>query len=173
MLSVGNDGLAMLSVDWLRNWNFPSGAVARLRSGSEILKNKHYLWGYRTLVVALRTKDRLFWWWLELSPPEVSTPVFPPGSFPPCEICRWREPVPTRVPNPNASKASYKPEQRRGGSIHPEGENFQEEKNRGGTQGWKLTGGNGPSTVNLHLIDKSLTLLVNWQCDTEDLEMCY
>jgi len=30
-------------------------------------------------------------------------------------VCRWREPVPTRVPNPNASEASYKPEQRRGG----------------------------------------------------------
>ena len=28
-----------------------------------------------------------------------------------CEICRWREPVPTRVLNPNASEASYKPKQ--------------------------------------------------------------
>ena len=29
-----------------------------------------------------------------------------------CEIWRWREPVPTRVLNSNASKASYKPRQR-------------------------------------------------------------
>ena len=40
----------------------------------------------------------------------------PPGKFPPedswlCEICRWREPVPTRVLNPIVSEASYKPNQ--------------------------------------------------------------
>ena len=29
-----------------------------------------------------------------------------------CKICRWREPVPTRVLNPNASEASYKPKLR-------------------------------------------------------------
>ena len=29
-----------------------------------------------------------------------------------CEICRCREPIPTRVLNPNASEASYKPKQR-------------------------------------------------------------
>ena len=52
-----------------------------------------------------------------------SPPVFfPPEVFPPCEIWRWREPVPTRVPNPNASEASYKPEQRRGDSVPPRGE---------------------------------------------------
>ena len=46
------------------------------------------------------------------------TGIFPPpGKFPSegswlCEICCWREPVPTRVLNPNASEASYKPKQR-------------------------------------------------------------
>ena len=46
-------------------------------------------------------------------PPEGSTPVvFPPNEAWLCEICRWREPVPTRVLNPNASEASYKPKQR-------------------------------------------------------------
>ena len=35
------------------------------------------------------------------------------------EICRLCEPIPTRsqVLNPNASEASYKPEQRRGGTF--------------------------------------------------------
>ena len=69
---------------------------------------------------------------MDNSLPDISSPVtsphgqFPSGHFPHekytwkqrClalrEICRWREPVPTRVPNPNASEASYKPEQRRG-----------------------------------------------------------
>ena len=48
-------------------------------------------------------------------PPEGSTPVgcFPPEPSPPwilvwfCEICRWREPVRTRVLNPNATEASF------------------------------------------------------------------
>ena len=61
-------------------------------------------------------------WWPVYSPPEnsprkVPLRFFPPGTFPPnetrlCEICRWREPVPTRALNPNASEASYKPKQR-------------------------------------------------------------
>ena len=64
------------------------------------------------------------------------TGIFPPGKFPlegstsfvsphekyawkqRClalrEVCRWREPVPTRILNPNATEASYKLEQRRG-----------------------------------------------------------
>ena len=55
----------------------------------------------------------------EKFPSEGSTPVVsPPEHSPPwilawlCEICRWREPVPTRVLNPNANEASYKPKQR-------------------------------------------------------------
>ena len=53
----------------------------------------------------------------ENSPRKVPPRLFHPGTFPPneawlCEICPWREPVPTRVLNPNASKASYKPKQR-------------------------------------------------------------
>ena len=56
--------------------------------------------------------------------------AIPPRTLPPHEkytwkqrcqafrkICRWREPVPTRVLNPDASEASYKPEQRRGGNA--------------------------------------------------------
>jgi len=73
---------------------------------------------------------------------------FPPGTSPPdtsshekytwkqcClalrKICRWREPVPTKVPNPNAREASYKPEQRREGSDI--GESARGEKCPGGT----------------------------------------
>ena len=63
-------------------------------------------------------------------PLEGSTPVVSPPEYSPhekyawkqrClalrEICRRRKPVPTRVLNPNASEASYKPEQRRGGTF--------------------------------------------------------
>ena len=83
------------------------------------------------------------------SPPLCTPPVFCPS----CEICRLREAVPTRVPNPNASEACYKPEQRRRGSIPPELKNprrgnFRRGKNRGETQGWKLPGGGKcPSTI--------------------------
>ena len=61
---------------------------------------------------------------------EGATPVVSPPEHSPHEkyawkqrylalrkIYRWREPVPTRVLNPNASEASYKPEQRRGGTF--------------------------------------------------------
>ena len=50
------------------------------------------------------------------------------------EICRCREPVPTRVLNPNASEASYKWEQRRGGT-------FLEGIYRGGTFRGEFAGG--------------------------------
>ena len=66
-------------------------------------------------------------------PPQGSTPVVSPLEHSPheqcawkqrClalrEICRWREPVPTRVANPIASEASYKPEQRQGGKRRGE-----------------------------------------------------
>ena len=72
-----------------------------------------------------------------------SSPVFPPQFFPPgipppWEICRWQKPVSTRVLNPNASEATYKPEQRRVRSV-PQGV-----KNpRGGeTSGREKTGEN-------------------------------
>ena len=93
--------------------------------------------------------------WPELSP--LPARKFPPLCSPPevslsCEICRWRKPVLTRVPNPNASEASYKPEQHRGGSVpsgvkNPWGGNYQGRKTREGTQGWKLPGRKGPSTI--------------------------
>ena len=65
------------------------------------------------------------------SPPEVS---------PPYEICRWREPVPNRVPDPNAS---YKPEQRRGESVPPGVKNPRGEKT-GGNTGMETFGGERP-----------------------------
>ena len=64
----------------------------------------------------------MYYRWPANSPPEnsprkVPPRLFPPGKFHPneawlCEICRWREPVETRVLNPNANEASYKPKQR-------------------------------------------------------------
>ena len=42
----------------------------------------------------------------------METGIFPPEGYWLCEICRWREPFPTTVLNPNTSEASYKPKQR-------------------------------------------------------------
>ena len=70
--------------------------------------------------------------WPELSPRKFPPLCSPPEISAPCEIWRWRETVPTRVPNPNASEASYKPEQGRGGSVLPGVENP-----RGETSGWE------------------------------------
>ena len=58
-----------------------------------------------------------------------------PGKNPPEKISLnavERDPVETRVLNPNASEASYKPEQRRRGSVPPGGE----------TSGGEYRGGN-------------------------------
>ena len=82
--------------------------------------------------------------WPEYSPPENSTTVISPPEHSPhekytwkqrClalrEIFRWREPFPTRFLDPNASEASYKPEQRRertflGGMYIVQGRNVPE-----------------------------------------------
>ena len=52
---------------------------------------------------------------------DVSPRNIPRNKAWPCEICSWREPVPTRVLNPNASDVSYKPKQR---SYKPENIRF-------------------------------------------------
>ena len=56
-----------------------------------------------------------------------------------CEICSWREPVPTRVLNPNASDVSYKPKQR---SYKPENIRFF----RGEYTAVERSGGNFPGS---------------------------
>ena len=58
-----------------------------------------------------------YWW------PENSLRKVPPRLFPP-EICRWREPVPIGVLNPNATEASYKPKQRSYRKTKPKIYNF-------------------------------------------------
>ena len=84
------------------------------------IKNRPWLWHVETSTGRILSGiyNTLFWfylffiiinvllwifWWSEYSPRE--------GSWL-CKICRWHEPVSTRVLNPNASGASYKPKQR-------------------------------------------------------------
>ena len=62
-----------------------------------------------------------------------------------------REPDPTRVLNPNASEASYKPKQRREESVppgvkNPRGRGTSGGEKLGGNTGVETSGGKGPST---------------------------
>ena len=79
--------------------------------------------------------------WLELSSPEVSLP---------CEISRWRKPVPTRVPNlnSNTSEASYNTEQRRG--VPPGVKNPRGGKTWGEHRGGNFRGGEALAPICRH-----------------------
>ena len=83
------------------------------------------VWTYLLTVISQGRTSR----WPEYSPPENSPWKVPLRLFPPlksmhgnnvvwlCAKYAFREPVPARVFNPNASKLNYKPEQRRGGTF--------------------------------------------------------